>query len=233
MTRKSAKAPDVCDKCGGAAYILTDDGALPCECARDAIFQNALKRARVPRKFSSKTLDGFVARKPRHKEILAAMRDFVRRYCSNGPDAPIKGLLLMGREGTGKTHVAISVLKSLVSNGYSGLYWNVPELFLELRRMMNDKEAEGTEADLFDEARAADLLVLDDLGAEKTSEYVTDRIYVIINSRYEDEKATIITTNRNLDELRSQLGPRITSRICEMCVPIEFPEGDFRLMNLK
>lgn len=233
MTRKSAKTAEVCAKCGGAAYIITEDGALPCECARDIALQEALKRARIPRKFLSKSLEGFAARKPRHKEIVAAMRDFVRRYCAHGPDAPIKGLLLMGREGTGKTHIAVSVLRSLIGHGYRGLYWNVPELFLELRRMMNDRDAEGTEADLFDDARSADLLVLDDLGAEKTSDYVTDRIYVIINGRYEDEKATIITTNRNLDELRNQLGPRITSRICEMCVPIEFPEGDFRLLNLK
>ena len=89
------------------------------------------------------------------------------------------------------------------------------------------------EADLFDEALGCDLLVLDDLGAERTSEYVLDRLYVLINGRYQNDTATIITTNRTMEELRGQLGPRILSRICEMCVPLEFPEGDYRRLNMK
>jgi DNA replication protein DnaC len=123
-------------------------------------------------------------------------------------------------------------LKEVISNGYKGLYWNVPELFLELRRRM-DTGATENEAELFDRARRADLLVLDDLGAERTSEYVLDRLYVLINGRYEDDSATIITTNRSLPELKQQLTPRIASRIAEMCVTMEFPEGDFRLLSLR
>ena len=120
----------------------------------------------------------------------------------------------------------------LFRSGYTGLYWNVPELFLELRRLMSD-DVDKTEADLFDEAAEADLLVLDDLGAERVSDYVVDRLYVLINGRYENDTATIITTNRTVEELRAQIGARIASRICEMCVQMEFPQGDYRLMNLK
>ena len=96
-----------------------------------------------------------------------------------------------------------------------------------------NEQSDETEADLFDEAREVDLLVLDDLGAEKTSEYVTDRLYVLINGRYEYDKATLVTTNRSLKELQQQVGPRIVSRLCEMCVPIEFPPEDYRMRHLR
>ena len=239
MPRKSTRLPEVCPKCEGAGYVLTELGAKPCECMREAELQSAFRLARIPRKFLAKTLESFNckdrddrAKEAKRREIVTFAKNFLKTFRGGSHDHPGKGLLLMGREGTGKTHVAVSILKETIRKGYTGLYWNVPELFLELRRLMNDK-VDISEADLFDNARRVDLLVLDDLGAERSSEYVTDRLYVMINGRYENDMPTIVTTNRGREELRSQLGPRIVSRLCEMCVPIEFPEGDFRLLNLK
>jgi DNA replication protein DnaC len=89
------------------------------------------------------------------------------------------------------------------------------------------------EGSILDEAIETQLLVLDDLGAEKASEYVLDRLYLIINGRYENDLPTLITTNLGLEQLRQQVGPRIVSRISEMCMPIDFPSGDYRLKNLR
>jgi DNA replication protein DnaC len=232
MTKKTQKPPEVCPKCGGDGCVITEAGAVPCDCRRAPDALIGYRRARVPRKFMQKSLQSFSAKNARQRDIVAGARSFLQTFRGSADDHPTKGLLLIGREGTGKTHIAVAILKEAIMKGFTGLYWNVPELFLELRRLMSD-DSGITEADLFDEAARADLLVLDDLGAERSSEYVMDRLYVLINGRYQNDSATIITTNRTPEELRTQIGPRIASRICEMCVPIDFPEGDYRLQNLK
>ena len=227
-----APAPERCEKCEGLGYVMTERGAIQCQCVRERLLMSAFRSARIPRKFLNKSLENFQAKKSRQREIIVGAGQFVQTFRGRDAEHPGKGLLLIGREGTGKTHVAVGILKEIIRRGFTGLYWNVPELFLELRRLMND-DVDRTEADLFDEAANADLLVLDDLGAERVSDYVVDRLYVLINGRYENDTATIITTNRTVEELRAQIGPRIASRICEMCVQMEFPQGDYRLMNLK
>lgn len=230
--RGAAAEPEVCPKCHGAGFMLTDRGAAPCACRREADLMRSWRMARIPKKFLGKTIDSFEAKTAPQKQIVQAARGFVQAFAGMDADSPAKGMWLRGKEGTGKTHIAVATLKEVIGRGHSGLYWNVPELFLELRRLMAEK-AEMTEADLFDEALRTDLLVLDDLGAERTSDYVLDRLYVMINGRYQNDLATIITTNRTPDELRAQIGPRIVSRLCEMTAELIFPDGDYRRMNMR
>jgi DNA replication protein DnaC len=99
--------------------------------------------------------------------------------------------------------------------------------------MMTGEQGVASEAEIIDSLRRTDLLVLDDLGAERTSEYTVDRIYTIINSRYADDRATVITTNCNLQDLADRVGRATASRLHEMCVDLTFPEGDWRRRNMQ
>ena len=137
--------------------MLTDDGAVACECLADFKAARALAAARIPKKFLGKTLASFVV-KPKETskaEIVQFARGFARTFPE--PANRTRGLLLMGKEGTGKTHVAVAILREVIEKGCTGLYWNVPELFLELRRIIQGNEP-VTEADLFDQAQQVDLL---------------------------------------------------------------------------
>jgi len=106
------------------------------------------------------------------------------------------------------------------------------DLLSDIRSTYGDA-TESNESDLLDEVNAPDLLVLDDLGAEKTSEWVNDRLYLIVNRRYESGKPVVVTTNLSLDELIRKVGERTVSRLCEICETFApFPDEDYRRKHM-
>jgi DNA replication protein DnaC len=224
-----------CPLCRDTGFIETEAGFTECECRRLSTMRHRLiSEARIPRKFLQKSLVNFSPANPRLKSILSEAQAYVATFIVGPEDdgSGCRGLLLRGTEGVGKTHLAVSILKDLVERGHSGLFWNVPDLFLELRRVMSGDMGISSEAEIIDSLRRPDILVLDDLGAERTSDYTMDRLYTIINSRYSEDRATIITTNCNQQELADRVGRSSASRLREMCLDVSFPEGDWRRRNL-
>ena len=151
------------------------------------------------------------------------------------------GLFLTGPRGTGKSHFAVAAMREILkrdgkqrregtSSDYAHCTWvTAPDLLLEIRASFNRKDS-GTEEDVVN--RYSDwrhVLVLDDLGAEKTSEWAMSTLFTIINRRYENLAHTIITSNLSLKELSAQIGDRIASRIAGLCRVIEFKGKDRRL----
>ena len=140
---------------------------------------------------------------------------------------------MIGPVGCGKSHLAVAILREIIAKGYSGLYYNSPDLLRDIRATF-DEGRDVTEEDLLDEVTTTDLLVFDDVGAERSTEFVLDRFYLIINKRYEACKPVIVTTNLDHEELEERLGTRILSRLLEMCNLFgPFPEEDWRRKNLR
>jgi DNA replication protein DnaC len=155
-----------------------------------------------------------------------------------------KGFYAYGTQtGTGKTTMACLALRAYLYGSLSRapynlenrrvLYLNVPEFLDSLRRSYNreDLELESLIDELLDINRSPRLIVLDDLGAEKSSEWVMERLYSIINFRVSNKLAIIVTSNLSLDELEVKLGPRITSRLRGCCKQVKFEGKDHRRCN--
>jgi DNA replication protein DnaC len=137
------------------------------------------------------------------------------------------GLFLHGPPGTGKTHLAIALLKDHGRMEY-GSFVTVASLLMELRDSFRDG-AERSEKGIIEHYSNVQLLVLDDLGAEKTSEFALQSLYIIIDKRYSEMRSTIITSNLTVDEIAEKVGDRIASRIAGMCRVIELKGRDRRI----
>jgi DNA replication protein DnaC len=139
-----------------------------------------------------------------------------------------KGLYIYGGVGTGKTHIAYAIQKRWYELGQSSLFWNMTELIDEIRSDFSRTEKEFISERVLD---YQNLLFLDDIGAEKPTEWVEEKIYLIVNKRYNDMLPTIFTSNLKIDELANRIGDRIASRIVGMCEIINLEGEDRRLLN--
>lgn len=141
-------------------------------------------------------------------------------------------LFLVGPPGVGKTHMAVAILREKLietDNRYFRPWFiEIPELLMQIRQSF-DGRGEMTEAGLLGRYGECSFLVLDDLGAEKASEWATQTLYLLINRRYREDRRTIITSNLSIAALSERLSDRIASRIAGMCKVIKLTGPDRRL----
>ncbi len=198
---------------------------------REFLTRRRLRDARIPARFQNKSLDSFSARDRFRKQLVHGARAYISGF-TFAQEYP-KGLFMSGQVGCGKSHLAVAILRGVIEKGYSGLYYNSPDLLRDIRATFSDASP-LTEDDLLEEVTTTDLLVFDDVGAENATGFVLDRFYLIINERYEGCKPLIITTNLDLESLENRLGKRIVSRLLEMCEIFgPFPDEDWRRRNLR
>lgn len=182
----------------------------------------------IGRRFKERTFGTF---KPTPKTANAFMmcRNFVKDY-----KPKTQGLRLWGNYGCGKTHLAAAIVNNLLAKNVPCMFVVVPELLDYIRQGVKDETKAKTAVQLIDMAKNIDVLVLDDLGAEKPSEWVKEQLFILINSRYEKQLTTIVTTNYSSTRLIEQLGQRIISRLLEMTTPIALDYAeDYRLKIAK
>lgn len=226
--RKAAPVRE-CPECGDYGLIVNAEGqTIRCpRCSRwtDAQRAEMVRRACIPPRFARASLNNFDV--PKGDALRKSILELARSYAYTFSGKEERGLLLRGGTGTGKTHIATGILLDVIAKGHKGLYVNVSDLMARLIRTM-DAGASETEEDIFRQVTGVDLLVLDDLGAEPARDWVRDRIYLIVNTLYDNLKPVIVTTNCSNEELASRNGERVVSRLQEMCAAIRFPEGDKR-----
>jgi len=222
--------PDAkCPLCDGYGHIIDADGkARPCRCVRRAILASEIETARIPKLYAGESLDTFQPYTSSLRGCLARVKEYVENYT---PDEP-RGLYICGNTGTGKTHLAIGILRGLIARGFDGVYYSVVDL-LDAIRATYDPNAPGAPKGRLTQELNRQILVLDDFGVQKTSTWVADRLYALINRRYQDCKTLIITSNIMAKDLPLKVENRIASRIIEMCNDIDIRADDFRLRRAK
>ena len=222
---------DFCPRgvCDGSGWILDDDGDLarPCECREIRINRASSRRigTGVPRRFRTVSLDSNPLR-DFPPEVLRQVRDFVADIDRNLDRG--RGFWFYGDVGTGKTSLAMVISRAAVEAGRSVAIYSMPQLLADIRATYEDG-AGGSYPDLFRRLSRVDLLHLDDLGAEKSNEWVLEQLYAIVNERWQEQRSMLVTTNlTDRDELREQIGERTVSRLSEMCATIPIMGSDLR-----
>jgi DNA replication protein DnaC len=127
-----------------------------------------------------------------------------------------RGVWFTGDVGTGKTTLAMLVSRAALDAGRSVAIYSLPRLLAEIRKTF-DEDADRSYLGLLERLTSVDLLHIDDVGAERTSEWVLEQLYALVNARYENERAIVITTNLPHDKLIEQIGERTVSRLIEIC----------------
>ena len=123
----------------------------------------------------------------------------------------------MGDKGTGKTTLAMLASKCAIDAGHSVAIYSVPRLLAEIRDTYDSDYSQRSYMDFYRRLAAVDLLHLDDLGAEKQTDWVLEQLYSLVNERYEQERSIIVTTNLSFEQLEQQIGERTVSRLVEIC----------------
>jgi DNA replication protein DnaC len=259
-----------CSLCRGTGWKLVPrpDGAVgkvavACDCGMEERSERVIERAHIPKRYENCDFESYEtdladgknytsqhADSLKHAKMIA--QGFVRDY----PGSDQAGLLFMGNSGAGKTHLAIAALKELIRRGHTGYFCEYGSLLREIQNSYR-ADSEITEMRLLDPVLSVEVLVIDDIGCIKPSDWVRDTIGYILNTRYVEAsrdlsqpRCTILTTNY-LDDpktegeptrqisgkfappvreecLAQRIGERMRSRLYEMCRTVEMSAPDFR-----
>jgi len=230
-----------CARCGGTGFVILEaeggSRARPCACQRRAAAAAGpgalLEAARVPPRYRECEFDNFDAY-GEHALALANAKAVAQRYAEEYPLSD-RGLLLMGPPGVGKTHLTVATIRRLAqAKGVACLFIDVQDLLRRLQATF-DRQLGMSQLDLLQPVLVTEVVVLDDLGGRQFSPWVEETLAHIVTTRYNDRKATLVTTNfldhppdRRTPTLEDRIGVRVRSRLHEMCHLVLIQAADFR-----
>ena len=228
--REQACAVGVCD---GSGWILgPEDVARPCQCRAERLNRGRSRgiSSVIPPRYRGVSFDrppvSDMARDLQTKIAVNEVRAYVEDL-----DARLqggRGLWLFGDTGTGKTTLAMLISKAALEAGRTVAIYSLPKLLARIRRTYDSEPGGDSYLSFFERLTSVDLLHIDDLGAEKRSDWVLEQLYALVNERYEAQRSILITTNLPHPELEEQIGSRTVSRLTQVCDEVEVRGDDRR-----
>lgn len=206
-----------CPDCQDTGYI---DGQK-CHCFKQAMItllyeQSNIQEILLNDNFQSLSYEYYEGEDlSRFKNAVMTCQNFIKNFNSD-----YHNLFFYGTVGTGKTFLSNCVAKELIESGHSVIYFSAAGLFDLLSRYSFDYKSKEDEKERYADLYQCDLLIIDDLGTELTNQFVASRLFSLLNERHMGKKATVISTNLSLEELRNRYSDRIFSRITshyELC----------------
>ena len=225
----------ICPICNGSGWQIIGEGeqqkAVRCQCFLKKRTERLLQEARIPKRYQHCTLKNF--KTPKQDDLWTAKgvaKDFVKEY----PNVDM-GILFIGPCGVGKTHLAVAIIRELMEKkGMPCLFYDFRDLLLDIQDSYNPV-SESSEISVLAPVLKTEVLLLDELGARRPTEWIKETIDHILNSRYNDKKITIITSNfldkpkeKDQYSLEQRIGNRLRSRLCEMCRTVDMNSDDYR-----
>jgi DNA replication protein DnaC len=221
------------DLCDGTGFVEDEqtNTASPCRCRPQRLSQARARSlsAVIPRRFRGVSFDRAPVTNI-EPTVVSEVRRYVNHICEHLDQG--RGLWFMGDVGTGKTTLAMLVSKAALDAGRSVAIYSLPRLLAEIRSTYEDGSTHSYSG-LLARLGEVDLLHIDDLGAERSSEWVLEQLYSIVNVRYEENRALVVTTNLDHEQLREQITPRTVSRMVEICGDPLPLYGEDRRMDLR
>ncbi len=225
--------PVVCSLCFGTGMeVVPGKGARRCLCRKRDVRTELLGAARIPRRYEECSLSNYQPATNNGSQLRAF--NYAYRLVREYPSVD-RGLLFMGTCGVGKTHLSVAILRELIEKkGVSCLFYEFGTLLKEIQNSYNPI-SQTSELTVLMPVIEAEVLVLDELGASKPTDWVRDTMMHVINTRYNDRRLTIFTTNYSdgrraeRDEiLEDRIGVRLRSRLFEMCKTVQIEGEDYR-----
>lgn len=204
-------------ECDGSGFVIDEatNTASDCRCRAGRIARVRAGRleAHIPRRYRNLSFDQLSGTDlAPYTEQIRVARSYAARIDANLDRG--HGMWIMGDIGTGKTMLAMLISKAALDSGRTVAIYSLPRLLNLIREAI---EHEDGVVGFLDRLAAVDLLHLDDVGAENRTDWALEQLYSIVNTRYEEQRSILVTTNLQPDELSEQIGARTVSRLIEMC----------------
>jgi DNA replication protein DnaC len=224
--------------CDGSGWILgPEDVARPCDCRAERMNKGRSRgiSSVIPPRYRGVSFDrppvSDMSRDLQTKIAVNEVRGFVDDLDVRLQEG--RGLWLFGDTGTGKTTLAMLISKAALEAGKTVAIYSLPKLLARIRRTYDSEPGGDSYLSFFERLTSVDLLHIDDLGAEKRSDWVLEQLYALVNERYEAQRSILITTNLPHPELEEQIGSRTVSRLTQICDEVEVRGEDRRYGSIR